>query len=125
MFRILNYNMRIRFRALKRKLDPESSNVNIFCPYILCFRTVLKCGSGTRNNYYLPRFGFWIHNTLLPFLIIYRLNTRDEDPVLAKKTDLGLSTSNEDGFLLVFKANILDNFNSLLFVFIFSVSDVP
>ena len=38
---------------------------------------------------------------------------RDEDRVLAKKPDPGLCTSNE-----VFKANILDNFKSLLFCFL-------
>ena len=38
------------------------------------------------------------------------LITRDEDPVLAKKPDPGLCTSNEGRFLKVFEANILDNF---------------
>ena len=34
----------------------------------------------------------------------------DEDPVLAKKTDPGLCTSNEGIFLKVYFINILDNF---------------
>ena len=42
---------------------------------------------------------------------------RDEDPVLAKKPDPGLSTSNEERFFKVFFANSLDNFESLLFCF--------
>ena len=50
---------------------------------------------------------------------------RDEEPVLDKKMDPGLYISNEDRFLKVYKTNILDNFNSLFFVFILSVSDVP
>ena len=44
-------------------------------------------------------------------------NTRDEDPVLAKKPDPGLCTSNEGRFLKVCKANILDNFKTHLFCF--------
>ena len=40
-----------------------------------------------------------------------------EDPVLAKKPDPGLCTSNEGRFLKVFKANIPDNFKSHLFWF--------
>ena len=35
---------------------------------------------------------------------------RDDDPVLAKKPDPGICTSNEGRFLKVFNANILDNF---------------
>ena len=42
---------------------------------------------------------------------------RDEDPVLAKKTDPGLCTSNEGRFKKKFKANILDQLKSLLFLF--------
>ena len=44
------------------------------------------------------------------------LLSRNEDPVLAKKkTDLVLYTSNEGKFFKVYKMNILDNFESLLF----------
>ena len=42
-------------------------------------------------------------------------NPRDDHPVLAKKPDPGLCTTKEGRFLKVFKANILDNFKSLLF----------
>ena len=42
---------------------------------------------------------------------------RDEDPVLAKKPDPGLCTSNEGRFLKVYWMNILDNIKSLLFCF--------
>ena len=42
---------------------------------------------------------------------------RDEDPVLAKKPDPGLCTSNEGRCLKVYFMNILDYFKSLLFCF--------
>ena len=49
------------------------------------------------------------------YLKISHLKSRDEDPVLAKKPTPGLCTSKEGRFLKVFKANISDNFKSLLF----------
>ena len=45
------------------------------------------------------------------------LFTRDEDPVLAKKTDPGLCTSNEGKFLKIFEAKILNKLKSLLSCF--------
>ena len=50
---------------------------------------------------------------------------RDEDPVLAKKPDPGLCTSNEGRFLKVLEANILDKFESIFSVSILLVSDIP
>ena len=47
----------------------------------------------------------------------------DVDPVLAKNRIQGC-TSNEEILLKFYKMNILDNFKSLLLVFIFLVSDV-
>ena len=50
---------------------------------------------------------------------------RDENPVLAKKPDPGLYTSNDGRFLKVYCMNFLDNLKACLFVFILMVSDVP
>ena len=44
-------------------------------------------------------------------------NIRDEDPVLAKKPDPGLCTLNEEIFLKISKANILDNYENHPFCF--------
>ena len=49
--------------------------------------------------------------------IVFFKPMQDEDPVLAKKPDPGLCTSNEGRFLKVVRANILDHFISLLFCF--------
>ena len=50
-------------------------------------------------------------------LLQYRDFARDEVPVLAKKPDPGLCTSNEGRIIKALKANILDNFKSLLSCF--------
>ena len=55
----------------------------------------------------------------------FYVTTRDEDPVLAKKPDPGLCTSNEGRFSKVFKANILDFLKAFIFVSKVLESDVP
>ena len=49
----------------------------------------------------------------IKFDLIYR----DVDPVMTKKTDPGLCTSNDERFLIVFCEYILDNYKSLPFCF--------
>ena len=49
---------------------------------------------------------------LIVYIIYIPVNIRDEDPVLAKKPDPELCTSNERKFLTVISAKGLDNFKT-------------
>ena len=73
--------------------------------------TFYRSSSGTPTNSCYYHVLSWVGRG------IPGLFTRDEDPVLAKKTDPELCTSNKRRFLKVYWMNILDNIKSLLFCF--------